>query len=102
MQHFGDPANSKAPPEERQTVTYVRRKAKKKPLEGSPNGTQLHFDETVLVEKISLKTPELEGNDTDGYEDIGEKVTYRLAKIPASFVVVKCVSKSVSESRHKK
>ena len=99
---FDDPDKSKAPQEEKQTVTYERGKAKKKPLEGSPDGAQLRFDETVPVEEIHVKTPELEGDDADDYEVIGEKVAYRLAQNPASFVVIKYVSKSVKRKSTQK
>ena len=99
---FGDPDKRKVPQEEKQTVTYERGKAKKKPLEGSPDGAQLRFDETVPVEEIHVKTPELEGDDADDYEVIGEKVAYRLAQNPASFVVIKYVSKSVKRKSTQK
>ena len=81
--------------EEKQTITYERGKAKKTPLDGSPEGSQLRFDESVPVEEIHVKTPELEGENKDDYEVIGEKVTYRLAKNPASFVVLKYIGKSI-------
>ena len=92
---FGDLEKHKALPEEKHTVTYERGKAKKKPVDGSPVGSQLRFDESVPIEEIHVKTPELEGCDSDDYEVIGEKVVYRLAQNPASFVVLKYISKSV-------
>lgn len=81
--------------EEKKTITYERGKAKKTPLEGAPDGSQLRFDGSVPVEEIYIEAPELEGEDKDNFEVIGEKVTYRLAQNPASFVVLKYISKSV-------
>lgn len=92
---FGSPEKIDSSNEEKQTITYERGKAKKKPLDGSPDGSQLRFDESVPVEEIQVKTPELEGEDKDDYDVIGEKVTYRLAQKPASFVVLKYISKNV-------
>ena len=92
---FGSLEKKNAPDEEKKTITYQRGKAKKTPLEGSPDGSQLRFDESVPVEKIEVKTPELEGEDKGDYEVIGEKIIYRLAQKSASFVVLKYVSKNV-------
>ncbi len=75
--------------EEKQTVTYQRGKAKKNNLEGTPDDSGLRFDESVPVEEIKLRSPELEGPDADNYEIIDYKNTYRLAKRPDSYVVLK-------------
>ncbi|MGB6150416.1 MAG: IS66 family transposase [Pricia sp.] len=83
------------PKDDKQTVTYVRGTAKKNVLDGSPDGAQLRFDETVPVEEIHVKSPALEGKDKDDYDIIGEKITYRLAQKPASFVVLKYVMPTV-------
>lgn len=99
---FGSPEKTDSSSEEKKTITYERGKAKKTPLEGSPDGAQLRFDKSVPVEEIQVKTPELEGEDKDDYEVIGEKVTYRLAQKPASFVVLKYTSKSVKRKSTQK
>lgn len=78
--------------QKKQTITYERGTAKKQPLEGAPDGAQLRFDPSVPVEEIHVEAPELQGPDKDDYEVIGEKVVYRLAQNPASFVVLKYVS----------
>ena len=90
------PEPPKAPQEEKQTVTYERGKAKKNALAGSPEDAGLRFDESVSVEhvpveQIDIQAPELTGKDKDDYTVVGEKVTYRLAKNPASYVVLKYV-----------
>lgn len=77
--------------EDRQTVTYQRGKAKKDNLEGSPDDSGLRFDESVPVEEIRLSSPELEGPDADQYEIIDYKNSYRLAKRPESYVVLKYI-----------
>lgn len=84
-----------APKEDKKTITYQRGSAKKNVLDGAPEGSQLRFDDTVPVEEITIKTPELEGKDKDDYEVIGEKITYRLAQNSASFVVLKYIGKTV-------
>ena len=77
--------------EDRQTVTYQRGKAKKDKLEGTPDDSGLRFDESVPVEEIKISSPELEGPDADRYEIIDYKNTYRLAKRPDSYVVLKYI-----------
>lgn len=82
--------------EEKTTVTYQRGKAKTNKLDGSPDGAQLRFDESAVpVEEIVITPPELDGEDKDDYDIIGEKVTYRLAQNPASYVVLKYVTQTV-------
>lgn len=71
---FGSLTKTDTPEKEKQIITYQRGKAKKNPLEGSPDGSLLRFDESVPVEEIQVKTPELEGEEKDDYEVIGEKV----------------------------
>ncbi len=47
----------------------------------------LRFDDSVPVEEIRIDPPELD----DDHEVVSEKVTYRLAQKPASYVVLKTV-----------
>ena len=49
------------------------------------------FDDKVPVEVITVANPEIEGLSPEQYEVIGEKVSYRLAQRPGSYVVVKYV-----------
>lgn len=52
----------------------------------------LFFDEKkVPVEVIAVPNPDVDGLTPDQYEVIGEKVTYRLAQRPGSYVVLKYV-----------
>jgi transposase len=45
----------------------------------------------VPVQVIEVAAPELEGEDADAYEIISEKVTWRLAQRPSSYVILKYV-----------
>ena len=53
----------------------------------------LRFDPSVPVEEIVLANPEMEGQNPDDYELVGEKVTCRLAQRPGSYVVLRYVRK---------
>jgi transposase len=83
--------------EEKQTISYQRGKAKKNHLEGSPDDSGLRFDESVTVKEINIVSPELEGPDADNYEIIDYKNTYRLAKRPSSYVVLKYIRAVLKE-----
>ena len=74
---------------EKTTITYQRGKAKKNPLDGSPEDSGLRFDPSVPVETIELPAPELIGEDKDDYTVIDYKTTYRLAQRVSSYVVLK-------------
>lgn len=73
----------KPPPTE--TVTYQRRK---KQRDGAVNDTGLRFGEDVPREIIAVKDPDIEAIPEDRRERIGEKVTYRLAQRPGSYVIL--------------
>lgn len=75
--------------EDKKKVSYTRGEAKKNNMPESPNDSGLRFDKSVPVKEINLPAPELEGEDADNYEVIGEKVTYRLAQLPGSHCVIK-------------
>ena len=77
------------PADKTSDVQGHKRKAKAK----SPNAADesaLFFDENkVPIETIRLEAPEIAGLRADQYEVISEKVSYRLAQRPGSFVVLK-------------
>jgi len=82
---LGDPALSGSPvPERTVTVAEHQRRSGGKPEEADDDG--LRFDASVPVEEIRLGGPDLE----DGTV-VSEKVTYRLAQRPASYVVLKYI-----------
>lgn len=84
-------AGEAKPPQavERETVTYQRRKGKKCRDEDCVTEAGLRFDDTVPVETIEIVAPEVTA-DTPA-EKISEKVTYRLAQRPGSYVILKYV-----------
>ena len=73
---------------EQVTITYQRGKAPKRRPDDCVNDAGLRFNGEVPVEVITLPAPELEGPDADQYEVIGTKSTFRLAQLPASYVVL--------------
>jgi transposase len=76
------PPRKEAPTE---TVTYTRRK---KSRDAAVNDTGLRFGEDVPREVILVKDPDIEAIPEDQRVQIGEKVTYRLAQRPGSYVIL--------------
>ncbi len=74
--------------EESVTVPEHRRRKKRKPEE-EVDAEKLRFDESVPVEEIRLPNPEVD--EADETQEITEKVTYRLAQRPASYVILKYI-----------
>ena len=68
-----------------ETITYRRRK---KARDGAVTDTGLRFGEDVPREIIAVKDPEIEAIPEERRERIGEKVTYRLAQRPGSYVIL--------------
>ena len=75
-----------------QTVTYERR-AKVRDAAVADSG--LRFGPEVPVQTIEVTDPAIEAIPDDEREVIGEKVSYRLAQQPGSYVVLKYVRKVV-------
>ncbi len=77
-----------APPQKErptETITYRRRK---KVRDAAVNDTGLRFSDDVPREVIAVRDPEIEAIPEDRRELIGEKVTYRLAQRPGSYVIL--------------
>jgi len=90
--HLGELGSASADaPEPRKTVAaHTRRVASRDPV--SEAESLPFFDESrVPIETITLSNPELEGLAADQVEVIGEKVSFRLAQRPGSYVVLKYV-----------
>lgn len=83
---FGGESNSTAAVE-KQTVTYQRRKSKQR-AEDCVTGQGLRFDASVPMETIYLSVAE---ELATGFEPVSEKITYRLAQRPGSYVVLKYI-----------
>ena len=71
--------------ESKESISYQRRK---KARDGAVNDTGLRFGEDVPQEIIAVTDPEIEAIPEARRERIGEKVTYRLAQRPGSYVVL--------------
>ena len=86
----------KAPPSlddvPKQTVTYERRA---KVRDAAVTDSGLRFGSDVPVQTIEVTDPAIKAIPEDQREVIGEKVSYRLAQQPGSYVVLKYVRKAV-------
>jgi len=78
------------PPKETptETITYQRRK---KTRDAAVNDSGLRFDNTVPVQTIVVNDPTVAAIPEALREVIGEKVSYRLAQRPGSYVILKYV-----------
>ncbi|MGB5340205.1 MAG: IS66 family transposase, partial [Gammaproteobacteria bacterium] len=76
------------PRPETEKITYERRKLRS---EHAVTDAGLRFDGSVPVETIVLSSPELADVPEDEQVLITEKITYRLAQRPGSYVVLKYV-----------
>ena len=72
----------------KQTVTYERRP---KVRDAALTDSGLRFGPDVPVKTIEVKDPAIEAIPVEEREVIGEKVSYRLAQQPGSYVVLKYV-----------
>jgi transposase len=69
------------------TVAEHRRRVRSSNDEEGDDEGQLRFDDALPVEEIRLPHPPLD----DDHEIVSEKITYRLAQRPASYVLLKFV-----------
>ena len=70
---------------------HTRRPAK--PLwEGTSDG-RLKFDASVPVQDIEVPNPDTEIYPPEAYDVVGEKITYRLAQRPGSYIVLRFIRK---------
>jgi transposase len=76
-----------------QIPAHTRRRRASRTDEDTASG--LAFDETVPVEVIELEDPKVKDLPADQLEQIGEKVTYRLAQQRGGYVVLKYVRKVI-------
>ncbi|CCK75725.1 Transposase, IS66 family [Oleispira antarctica RB-8] len=72
----------------KKVAEYERGKAKKNRPDDCTTDTGLRFSDEVPVEVINITPPELIGSDADQYKIIDIKITRKLAKLPASYVVL--------------
>ena len=86
-------------PPETETITYQRRK---KNRDGAMNDTGLRFSDDVPRAVFVLKDPEMEALPESEREIVSEKVSYRLAQRPGSYMVLeyrRVVYKRIRDSK---
>ena len=76
------------PPAPTETITYQRRP---KTRDAALNDTGLRFGEDVPREVIAVSDPAIEAIPEERRVRIGEKITYRLAQRPGSYVILEYV-----------
>ena len=78
------------PPPQQKIPAHTHRAPTDKPAEGEDESA-LFFDDSVPVQIIEVPNPDTEGLSEDEYDVIGEKISYRLAQRPGSYVILKYV-----------
>ena len=81
-------ASPPPPPESSATITYQRRPKRR---DAALNDTGLRFGEDVPREVIAVTDPAIAAIPAERRVRIGEKVTYRLAQRPGSYVILEYV-----------
>lgn len=89
-------------PEEKQTITYQRGKAKKKKIEDQVNDKGLRFDSNVEVKEVTLMPDEVKYLNESEYEIINTKEKCVLTQLPASYKVIKYIQPVVKLKQENK
>jgi len=92
------PPSQKVPAKERLVAAHTRRESQKDAAVGEADGVPFFDEARVPVETIELPDPQTEGLSPDDYEVISQKVSYRLAQRPGSYVILKYL-RSVTKRR---
>jgi transposase len=79
------------PTQERVVAAHTRRKPRRDAAVGEGDSVPFFDESRVPVETIQLEHPDTEGLSPEQYVVIGEKVSYRLAQRPGSYVILKYV-----------
>ena len=82
-----------SPPLDSVTVRSFERTNRKREVEFVSEDSKLKFEASVPVKEIVVPNPELKGLTENEYEVIDERITYRLAQKPSSYIVLKYVQK---------
>ena len=81
-----------APPNQKTRVASHERESKpKRPTDSADESSLFFDDQKVPVEVINVPNPDVVGLGLDEYEVISEKISYRLAQRPGSYVILKYV-----------
>ena len=87
-----DAAPDVVPPNPKTRVASHERASKPNPPTDGADELSLFFDEQkVPVEVINVPNPDVAGLGLDEYEVVSEKISYRLAQRPGSYVILKYV-----------
>jgi transposase len=78
-------------PEQRKAVPAHTRRAPQSDMASDADESKFFDESRVPVQTITVPNPETAGLATDQFDVIAEKVTYRLAQRPGSYVVLKYV-----------
>jgi len=78
-----------APAKERLVAAHKRRERQKDAAVGEADSVPFFDEARVPVQTIELPDPQVQGLSPEEYEVIGQKVSYRLAQRPGSYVVLK-------------
>lgn len=83
------PPQETVPAQERAVAAHTRREPQRDATVGEAESVPFFDEARVPVETIELPHPEAEGLSPDEYEVISQKVSYRLAQRPGSYVILK-------------
>jgi len=83
---------------ERPVAAHTRRQAQQDAAVGDAESVPFFDEARVPVETIEVPDPHIQGLSSDEYEVISQKVSYRLAQRPGSYVVLKYL-RSVTKRR---
>jgi transposase len=92
------PPSAALPAKERLVAAHTRRESQKDAAVGEADSVPFFDEARVPVETIELPDPQREGLSPDDYEVISQKVSYRLAQRPGSYVILKYL-RSVTKRR---
>ena len=92
------PPSQTAPAKERLVAAHTRRESQKDAAVGEADSVPFFDEARVPVETIELPDPQTQGLSRDDYEVISQKVSYRLAQRPGSYVILKYL-RSVTKRR---
>jgi len=99
--HLGEIAKTGSSEEEPAVLTvggYQRKqKSKTKDEDLGEGDAGLRFDDSVPVKAIHVPNPEIDGLPEDQKENVTEKISYRLAQEPASYVVLEIIRQVIKE-----
>jgi len=79
------------PPAPAITIPSHKRNRAKQPWEGTPGDSGLRFDPSVPVIEIKVPNPDTAIYPPGSYDIIDQRITYRLAQRPGSYVVIKYI-----------